>query len=361
MSGSLRGSANATSKDGAIIPYRPELGVCLGSMPAAIILVQAMYWYTNNGNKPFYKFRSPCDHKLYKEGDSWTEELGISVKVFDYAWKKLESLGLVSKAVTQDRITYHDIDCDAVNGFFASLYDDPKTGNEGAFSKTTKGHLEKTTKGHLPSSQKGIYLNDKRAFTYTETTTETTSETLSLSARAEKARTSCGKSVPLEREREGEYFDFENEDWSPDERAVIRHLIQPLKNAVKPDPELPHSLALWDTAVETLRCFSPEVLKKACLHLSGDRFIFPPIAEIKRVCKQEQDRVAAGVPARWTSIKPGSKQWQVWRSYLRRNNKRYSLKIMDQVEASGAALSVDADQLDDLMADSADINGERVA
>ena len=46
-------------------PYRPSLYLATGSVTAAILLQQLIYW-----NHPFYKFMEPCDHPTYKPGDS---------------------------------------------------------------------------------------------------------------------------------------------------------------------------------------------------------------------------------------------------------------------------------------------------
>lgn len=67
------------------IAYRPKLAMFLGSVTAAILLQQVFYRFSHSNNQPFYKFRDGCEHKLYKSGDSWCEELGFSPKQFDTA------------------------------------------------------------------------------------------------------------------------------------------------------------------------------------------------------------------------------------------------------------------------------------
>jgi hypothetical protein len=74
------------------IPYRKSLNQITGSVTATILLQQAIYRGIdkNTGEaKEFYKFKEPCDHKLYKEGDSWCEELGFTREEFDTALKKI--------------------------------------------------------------------------------------------------------------------------------------------------------------------------------------------------------------------------------------------------------------------------------
>ena len=80
------------ANDKKIIPYRPELNVLTGgNVVATILLQQVIYWWYKNGRERFYKFRTKPEkpNKLYKEGDSWCEELGISGKVFDTALRTI--------------------------------------------------------------------------------------------------------------------------------------------------------------------------------------------------------------------------------------------------------------------------------
>jgi hypothetical protein len=67
------------------IPYRAPLGRELGSIAAAILLQQVVYWWNTSGEQQFYKFKEPCAHRLCREGDSWVEELGMSRREFDTA------------------------------------------------------------------------------------------------------------------------------------------------------------------------------------------------------------------------------------------------------------------------------------
>lgn len=69
--------------------YRPELNKITGSIAGTILLQQICYWFDKRGGKPFYKFKEPCSHDAYKEGDSWCEELGITREIFDSAIGKI--------------------------------------------------------------------------------------------------------------------------------------------------------------------------------------------------------------------------------------------------------------------------------
>ena len=59
---------------------------------------QLDYWFAKSNGKPFYKFKSPCEHKMYKKGDSFTEELGFSIDEFTTAFFKI---GTVFKSKTE--------------------------------------------------------------------------------------------------------------------------------------------------------------------------------------------------------------------------------------------------------------------
>lgn len=77
------------SHDQHIILYRPELRKITGSVTATILLQQMLYRWDNHGKEPFYKFKEPCNHQLYRDGDSWCEELEFSKFEFDNALKKI--------------------------------------------------------------------------------------------------------------------------------------------------------------------------------------------------------------------------------------------------------------------------------
>lgn len=47
-----------------------------------LLINRLEYWFRGKKKKHFFKFLCPCEHILYREGDSWTEELGISRKTF---------------------------------------------------------------------------------------------------------------------------------------------------------------------------------------------------------------------------------------------------------------------------------------
>lgn len=108
--------------DTKVISYRKELNKTTKSVTATILLQQLIHRFTNNNNKPFYKFIEPCDNDLYVAGDSWTEELGFSKYEFRTAYKKLEDLGLVSRKTNMLRVTYYRLDLVILSKLILSTY-----------------------------------------------------------------------------------------------------------------------------------------------------------------------------------------------------------------------------------------------
>ena len=74
------------------IPYVKELRPITGSVTSCILMMQLDYWFLLEVKgkfpyyKGFYKFMEPCNHPMYKEGDSWREELEFSSKEFRNAF-----------------------------------------------------------------------------------------------------------------------------------------------------------------------------------------------------------------------------------------------------------------------------------
>ncbi len=70
------------------IKYNPTLVAEFGSQNAVLLFDKLEYWFSKKKNE-FYKFIEPCDHPLCRTGDTWTEELGFSKKVFRTAFDKI--------------------------------------------------------------------------------------------------------------------------------------------------------------------------------------------------------------------------------------------------------------------------------
>jgi len=69
------------------IKFYPEIKSYFGCEKATLILGRLEYWFAHpRYTIGFYKFVEPCGHPLYREGDSWSEELGFSRKIFAKAF-----------------------------------------------------------------------------------------------------------------------------------------------------------------------------------------------------------------------------------------------------------------------------------
>jgi len=53
------------AEDKALIAYRPRFAKLTGSVTAAILLQQIIYWQQKQGGD-FYKFKALCKHELHK-------------------------------------------------------------------------------------------------------------------------------------------------------------------------------------------------------------------------------------------------------------------------------------------------------
>lgn len=144
------------AEDNEVIPYRKSLRPITGSVTATILL-QQMIFRSKGGKKVFYKFKAPCDHDLYKPGDSWTEEIGFSVREFDTALKKIGTkikIGmskddvmngdtpdcLIAYWTGRDRVTWYEVNVDLLSKLLNGIYLNDKS----AFTrKMTKAHLDK--------------------------------------------------------------------------------------------------------------------------------------------------------------------------------------------------------------------------
>jgi hypothetical protein len=119
-------TANMLAEDGNFIAYRPKLVKITGSVLSAILLQQMIRRFVYNGMKQFYKFREPCQHRAYHEGDSWTEELAFTEYEFDTALKhigtkitkgvskaemlkKTDATGLVLYWIDANRVTWYSV------------------------------------------------------------------------------------------------------------------------------------------------------------------------------------------------------------------------------------------------------------
>ena len=129
------------------IPYRKELNLITGSVIASIFFQQVLYWWDKNKGKEFFKFKGPCDHSAYNEGDSWCEEIGCSNKEFDTARSlvgakfssKVEKdpKALIWYRVDSSRLTYYSVNEELVDYLIEWIYENDKKG----FTKSIKKDL----------------------------------------------------------------------------------------------------------------------------------------------------------------------------------------------------------------------------
>lgn len=154
------------SDDQRLITYRPKLRKIAKSVTATILLQQMLHWWKSQGRQPFFKFKEKCDHKAYRPGDSWTEELGFSSKEFSTAIKKIgykkgkrssfkkieEQKAFVLYYTDKDRMTWYEINEKAILDAIKKSYlvsDQSAVTNE-----DTNGKLDsKLPKGSYPSTE----------------------------------------------------------------------------------------------------------------------------------------------------------------------------------------------------------------
>lgn len=187
------------AKDKDIIAYRPEFRALTDSVTAAILLQQIFYRWARKGFAPFYKFKCPCESPAYKNGDSWTEELGFSVGEFDTALDKIAVKvrkdgerpedALVWYWVDYDRKTYYEVNEAVFSQAVEAIYSQPfkkigkrpiKRGENGKFAtvKPETGDSSLTPENgftcngetDLRNSEKRIYLHSITDNTSNKTT-----------------------------------------------------------------------------------------------------------------------------------------------------------------------------------------------
>lgn len=150
------------AKDKELITYRKELNQITGSVTATILLQQILFRWENHGRMPFYKFKKPCEHHLYKKGDSWCEELGFTREEFDTALSKIgcktskkkpmQENKFVRYWTTPDRITYYDINISTLRKAVIPLY----VNHESHVTKSGNPTLQNTTENTTETTQRKL-------------------------------------------------------------------------------------------------------------------------------------------------------------------------------------------------------------
>lgn len=141
--------------DNSVILYRPQFNNFTGSPLATLLLSQIAYWWDKSGAKPFYKFKEPCNHKMYKRGDSWCEELGFTRRLFDSALRCLEEVGIVSHRTDQSRLTWYTVDTEVLNAKITKMLTDENDSvkAENAFSVKYKNAFSVKAKNAFSSTE----------------------------------------------------------------------------------------------------------------------------------------------------------------------------------------------------------------
>lgn len=137
MSNETNSIISLITEDKELITYRKSLRKIAGSVTATILLQQMMF--RAKGKDVFYKFKEPCAHSLYKQGDSWTEELGFSAKEFDNALKKIgtkitggsskfavmkktDATGIIIYWTDAERVTWYQLNRDLLGKLLKGIY-----------------------------------------------------------------------------------------------------------------------------------------------------------------------------------------------------------------------------------------------
>lgn len=141
--------------------YRPQFKKLLGTANAALLLNQMIYWWNRSNFQPFYKFKEPCNHTLYKPSDSWCEELEFSVREFDGALRKLEEWDLVSHRRDHSNLTYYTVHPFALAVFLKDAFSTQKTLYSSVFTAEELADFKaKLQEKNLPESERlGFYLD----------------------------------------------------------------------------------------------------------------------------------------------------------------------------------------------------------
>ncbi len=156
------------SESSFYIKFYPGIKASLGCDKATLILGRMEYWFTKYIDG-FYKFTEPCSHPLYKEGDSWIEELGFSRKIFTKAFDligiryKSKSAYLRAEDKFKGKLyaSYHDRKTNKT--FFIRNHDFASQFIKGLFKRKKQSHSlkEKTKETKTNSSSQASSVTNK--------------------------------------------------------------------------------------------------------------------------------------------------------------------------------------------------------
>ncbi len=164
---------NALADDKDILLYRKKLRYLCGTVSATILFSQLLYWFKKNDFDPFYKFITPdVKNSLYKEGESWVEELGFSYKEFANAF---DHIGARHKSKTLYEAAENEFVNKKEKEMMFSLYQEKTTGKtwfninlelvENKLVTIYEGGDTGFTKGKTRDLPSVKHMNDKSANT----------------------------------------------------------------------------------------------------------------------------------------------------------------------------------------------------
>ena len=153
--------------------YFKEFNKITGSVHCSLFLGQLIYWADKNDYKPFYKFRQPCQHELYKEGDSWAEELDFEIRMIDKCIKTLKELGILETKTTIQRVTFYELKIEKLNDILSknAIYEN----SQNAIYENSQNviYKENCKNAIYENSENAILLHNTNN-TNSKTTTNTT-------------------------------------------------------------------------------------------------------------------------------------------------------------------------------------------
>lgn len=185
--------------DKTVILYRPQFNKFTGSPLATILLNQIIYWWDKAGNKPFYKFKEPCAHRLYREGDSWCEELGFSKRNFESSVKALVEADLITHRVDNARLTWYSINVEKLGEALISL----TTSKEEKTTELNENDSVNTETIFTVNTETHFTVNPETVFTSIyKDYSETTQENASLESQKKSFENLQGKNILEEQDKE---------------------------------------------------------------------------------------------------------------------------------------------------------------
>ena len=153
--------------------YFKEFNKITGSVHCSLFLGQLIYWADKNDYKPFYKFRQPCQHELYKEGDSWAEELDFEIRMIDKCIKTLKELGILETKTTIQRVTFYELKIEKLNDILSknAIYENSQNA---IYENSENAIYKENCKNAIYENSENAILLHNTNNTNSKTTTNTT-------------------------------------------------------------------------------------------------------------------------------------------------------------------------------------------